>query len=162
MAAQALDEVYYPDSPTGSKGPIETFIMRHGPSANHPRAHEVAGFGVGTFGELSAECSELCNLVARVQAVSYMAYYGGKAPREAHGAQRPQIRRFWGLTTQVGCARLIIERCTKPIPSGNSESPVRAPEVDHDAETFDNCHSTNPDHGQSVFASCWCAGSGQD
>ena len=31
-AAQALDEEYYPDTPTGSKGPIGTSIMRHGPS----------------------------------------------------------------------------------------------------------------------------------
>jgi hypothetical protein len=58
-AAQALDEEYYPDTPTGSKGPIETFIMRHGPSATHPRAHGVAGFDVGAFGELSAGCSGL-------------------------------------------------------------------------------------------------------
>ena len=41
MAAQALDEEYYPDTPTGSKGPIETIIIRHGPSAAHPRAHEL-------------------------------------------------------------------------------------------------------------------------
>ena len=47
---------------------IETFILRHGPSATHPREREAAGFGVGAFDELSAECSELCNLVARVQA----------------------------------------------------------------------------------------------
>ena len=143
-------------------GPVETFILRHGPSATHPRAHEVTGFGVGAFGELSAECSELCNLVARVQAVSYMAYYDDKTPKEAFDAQRPQIRRFWGLTTQVGWARLTIERCTKFISSGDSESPVTAPEVDHDAETFDNYHSTNPDHGQGVFASSWRAGSEQD
>ena len=81
---------------------------------------------------------------------------------EALDAQRPQTRRFWGLTTQVGCARLIIERCTKFISSGNSESPVAASEVDHDAETFDNYHSTNPDHGQGVFASSRRAGSGQN
>jgi hypothetical protein len=74
-AAQALDEEYYPDTPTGSKGPIETFIMRHGPSSTHPRAHEVAGFGVGAFGELSAECSELYNLVARFQGVSDPSKY---------------------------------------------------------------------------------------
>ena len=161
-AAQILDKEYYPDTPPGSMGPVETFILRHGPSATHPRAHEVTGFGVGAFGELSAECSELCNLVARVQAVSYMAYYDDKTPKEAFDAQRPQIRRFWGLTTQVGWARLIIERCTKFISSGDSESPVTAPEVDHDAETFDNYHSTNPDHGQGVFASSWRAGSEQD
>ena len=46
-AAHAPHEEYYPDTPAGSKGPIEAFIMRHGPSATHPRAHEVAGFGVG-------------------------------------------------------------------------------------------------------------------
>ena len=51
---------------------------------------------------------------------------------------------------------------TEFISSGNSESPVTASEVDHDAETFDNCHSTNPDHGQGVFASSWRAGSEQD
>ena len=33
------------------------------------------------FSELSAECSELYNLAARVQAVSYMAYYDDKTPR---------------------------------------------------------------------------------
>jgi len=48
-----------------------------GPVA-HPHAHEVAGFGVGAFGELSAGCSGLCNLAARVQAASYVAYYGDK------------------------------------------------------------------------------------
>ena len=64
--SQALDEKYYPGTPAGSKGPVETPTMRHGPSATHPRAHEVAGFGVGAFGELSAGCSKLCNLVSRV------------------------------------------------------------------------------------------------
>ena len=95
-AAQTLDEEYYPDTPAGSKGPIETFILQHGPSATHPRAHEVAGFGVGAIGEFPAGCSELCNLAARVQAVSYMAYYDDKTPRKAFDAQRPQIRRFGG------------------------------------------------------------------
>ena len=141
-------------------GPIKTFVLWHGHSAIHPRAHGVAGFGVGAFGEISAGCSELYNLVARIQAVSYMAYYDDKTPREAYDAQRPQIRRLWGLTTQVGCARLTIERCTEFISSGNSESPVAASKVDHDAKTFDNCHSTNPDYGQGVFASSWRAGSG--
>ena len=46
---------------------------------------------VVAFGELSAECSELCNLVARVEAASYVAYYGDKTPKEAFDAQRPQI-----------------------------------------------------------------------
>ena len=92
-AAQALDEEYYPDTPTDSMGPIETFIMRHGPSAIHPRARE---FGVGAFGGLSGRCSEPCNLAARVQAASYVAYYGDKAPKEAFDAQRPRIRRLWG------------------------------------------------------------------
>jgi len=112
-AAQALDEKYYPDTPTGSKGPIGTSIMRHGPSATHPRAYEVAGFGVGTFGGLSAECTELYNLVARVQAASYVAYCGDKTPKEAFDAQRPRIHWLWGLTTQVGGAQLNTERCTK-------------------------------------------------
>ena len=80
-----------------------------------------------------------------------MAYYDDKTPREAFDAQRPQIRRFWGLTTQVGCARLIIERCTKFISSGNLESPVTAPEVEHGTGTFDNYHSTNPDHGRAFL-----------
>ena len=74
MAAQALDEECYLDTPTGSKGPIETFNMRRGPSAAHPRAREVSGFCVGAFGGLSAGCSELRNLAARVQAASYVAY----------------------------------------------------------------------------------------
>ena len=60
-----------------------------------------------------------------------MAYYDDKTPGRAFDAQRPQIRRFWGLTTQVGCARLIIERCTKFISSGNSESLATASEMDH-------------------------------
>ena len=64
--AQALGEEYHPGTPAVPKGPIETFTMRHGPSATHPLAHEVAGFGVGAFGEPSAGCSELYNLVARV------------------------------------------------------------------------------------------------
>ena len=104
--------------------------MRHGPSATHPRAHEVSGFGVGAFGELSAESPELCNLVARVQAASYVAYYGDNTPTEGFDVKRPRIRRLWGLTTQVGGARLIIERCTKFISSGDSESPVTDFEVD--------------------------------
>ena len=32
-AAQGPGEVYYPGTPESSKGPIETSIMRHGPSA---------------------------------------------------------------------------------------------------------------------------------
>ena len=117
-AAQALDGEYNPGTPKGSKGPIETISMRHGPSATHPRAHEVPGFGAGTFVELSAGCSELCNLAARVQAASYVAYYGDKTSKGAFDAQRPRIRRLWGLTTQVGGARLIIERCTKFVDRG--------------------------------------------
>ena len=98
-----------PDTPTGSKGPIETFTMRHGPSATYPRAHEVSGLGVGAFGELPAGCSERFNLAARVQAASYVAYYGDKTPKESFDAQSPRIRRLWVLTTPVGGARLIIE-----------------------------------------------------
>ena len=93
--------------------------------------------------ELSAGCSELCNLAARVQAVSYMAHYNDKTPRGAFDAQLPRIQCFWGQTTQIGCVPLILERCTKIIYSGNSESPVTNSEVVHDALTFGNCHLKN-------------------
>ena len=93
---------------------------------------------------------------------SYVAYYGDKTPKEALDAQRPRIRRLWGLTTQVGGARLIIERCTKFVSLGDSESPVTDFEVDQDAGALENCHCTNPDHGQGAFASSWRAGSEQD
>ena len=53
-----------------------------------------------------------------------MAYYGDKTPKEAFDVQPPRIRRLWGLTTQVGGAELITERCTKFTPPGDSESPV--------------------------------------
>ena len=76
--------------------------------------------------------------------------------------QRPRIRRFLGNIMQAGCARLIIERCAKITSSGDYESPVTKSEVDHDAETFGNCHFTNLDHGPGTFASSWRAGSGQD
>ena len=69
---QALDEEYHPGTPAGS-GPIGTIILRHGPAATHPDAHGDADFVAGAFGELSAECSELRNLAARVQAASYVA-----------------------------------------------------------------------------------------
>ena len=46
-AAQAPDEGHYTGILAGSRGSIETTIMRHGPSATHPRAHEASGFGVG-------------------------------------------------------------------------------------------------------------------
>ena len=65
---------------------------------------------------------------------------------------------MWGLTTQVGGARLIIERCTKFISSGDSESPVTDFEVDQDAGTFENCHCNNPDHGGGAFTSSWPLG----
>ena len=91
-----------------------------------------------------------------------MPCYGDKTPKEALDAQRPRIRRLWGLTTQVGSARLIIERCTKFISSGDSESPVTDYEVDRDAETLESCHCKNPDHGQGTFDSSWRAGSEQD
>ena len=42
--------------------------------------------------------------------VNYVAYYGNKIPKEASDAQRPRIRRLWGLATQVGDDRLTIER----------------------------------------------------
>ena len=98
----------------------------------------------------------------RIKKTPYVAYYGDKAPKGTSDAQRPKIRRLWGLTTQVGGVRLIIERCTKSISSGDSESPVTDFEVDQDAETFENYHCTNPDHGQGAFASSWRAGSEQD
>ena len=74
------------------------------------------------------------NPAARVQAASYVVYYGygDKTPKEAFDAQRLRIRRLWGLTTQVGGARLIIEWGTKSISSGDSESPVANFEVDQD------------------------------
>ena len=62
---------------------------------------------------------------------------------------------FGGLTTQVGIARLTIERRTKFISSSDPKGPVTDSEVDHDAETLDNYHFKNPDHGQGVFASSW-------
>ena len=49
---------------------------------------------------------------------------------------------------RLGLARLIIEWCTKLISSGDSESPVTDTEVDQDAEAFDNCRHTNPNHDQ--------------
>ena len=91
-----------------------------------------------------------------------MAHYCDKTPKEAFHAQRPRIRRLWGPTTQVGGARLINERCTKFISSCDSESPITGFEVDQDAETFENYHRTNPDHGQGAFASSWRAGSEED
>ena len=39
--------------------------------------------------------------------------------------------------------------------------PSLSPRAEH-AETIENCHFTNPDHGQGAFASSWSAGSGQD
>ena len=48
-----------------------------------------------------------------------------------------------GETTQMGCARLVIEWCTKSTSSGDSEGPVTAPEVVDGAEIFDNSHFTN-------------------
>ena len=69
-------------------------------------------------------------------------------------------RRLWGLTTQVGGARLIIDWLAKFISSGDSESPVKDHEVDKGADTFENCHYTNPHHGQGAFDSSWRAGSG--
>ena len=125
LFAQALDEEHYPDTPAGSKRPIETSIMRQGPSATRPCAHEVPGFGVGAFGEPPAGCYELFNLAARVQAASYVACYGNKTPKEAFDAQRSRIRRLWGLTAQVEGLRLIKKRRTKSTSPGDSESPVK-------------------------------------
>ena len=71
---------------------------------------------------------------------SYVACYGDKTPKGALDAQRPRIRRLWGLTTQVKSAQLIIERCTKFVSLGDSESPVTDFEVDQDAETFKDHH----------------------
>ena len=42
----------------------------------HPTAHEVACFGIGAFGEVSAGFSELASHGARVEATSYVAYFG--------------------------------------------------------------------------------------
>jgi len=91
-----------------------------------------------------------------------VAYCGDKTPKETFDAQRPRIRRQWGLTTQVGSARLIIELCTKFISPGDSESPVTDFEVGQDAGTFKNCHCKNPDYGQGAFASSWRAGSDEN
>ena len=82
-------------------------------------------------------------------------------PKEAHDAQRPRIWRLWGLTTQVGGARLAIEQYTKNISLGDSESPVTDPKVDRNAGTFENYHFTNQYHGQGAFASSGRTGSGQ-
>ena len=91
-----------------------------------------------------------------------MAYYGDKTPKEGFDVKRPRIRRLWGLTTQVGGARLAIGQCTKLTSSGDYESPVTDFGVDQGAETFENCHCKNSDHGQGAFASNWRADSEQD
>ena len=91
-----------------------------------------------------------------------MAHYGDKIPKGAFDAQRPRIRRLWGLTAQVGGSRLIIGRCTKFISWGDSESQVKDLKADQDAGPFENKYRTNPDHGQCAFASSWRAGSEQD
>ena len=67
-----------------------------------------------------------------------MAYYGDKTPTEAFDAQRPQIRRLWGLTTQVGGSRLIISGARKSISSGDSEIPVTDIKVDKNAKISEN------------------------
>ena len=50
-------------------------------------------------GQPSGIAPELFNIAARVQAASYVAYYCDKTPKEAFDAQRPRIRRLWGLTS---------------------------------------------------------------
>ena len=50
-----------------------------------------------------------------------------------------------GVDCVVGGARLIIERYTKFISSGDSEGPIIDFEVDQGAETFENYHCKNPD-----------------
>jgi len=67
-----------------------------------------------------------------------------KRPRRSLTRRAREFVAFWGLTTQAKCARLIIGLCSEFISSGDPESPVIAPEVGHDAETFDYCHFTNP------------------
>ena len=91
-----------------------------------------------------------------------MAYHGDKTPKEASDAHRQRIRRLWGLTTQVGGARLIIGRYTEFTSPGESESPATDFGVDQEAETFENCHYTNLDHGQVAFAPSRRVGSEQD
>jgi len=81
---------------------------------------------------------------------------------EAFNSQRPRIRLLWGLTTQVGGARLITGWCTKFTSPGDYESPVTGLEADQETGTFENSHSKNPYHGQDAFASSWRAGSEQD
>ena len=85
--------------------------------------------------------------------------------RHSKSLLKRSARKFgalWGLAMQMGCARFIMERFTKFISSGDSESPVTDSEVDHDAGTFENCHCVNSDRGQGDFASSWCASSEKD
>ena len=82
------------------------------------------------------------------------------------GTQGGLLRAAPTNSTLVGVdyvrVRLTIERCTKSFSLGDSDSPIMDPEVGLDAEAFENCHCTNPDHGQGAFASSWRAGSEQD
>ena len=139
-----LDEGYYPCTPAGSRRLIKASILRHGPSADQPRAHDVSGFGVGAFGELPAECPDLYNLADRVQATSYGTYQATRPPRRrlTRSAREFDARGSW--LRRWGCARLIIERCTKFISLGDSGTLVTAPKVDQGAKTIDNCHFTTP------------------
>ena len=106
--------------------------------------------------------SKLRSLIARIQTASYVAYCGNKTHKGAFDAQHPRIRRLWGLTTQVGDAWLVIRRRTKLLSPGDSEGPFTDFEENQGAETVENYHYTNPDHGQGVCASSWRAGSEQD
>ena len=55
--------------------------------------------------------------------------------------QRPQIRRIWGLTTQVGCARLIIEWQQVHLPGRLGEPGQGPPRWASALKAFDNCPS---------------------
>ena len=139
--SQTLDEETYPDNPASSKGSIEKpQLYDTGPVPPPPALMELLAL-VLELAMNSRPGAPNCTISPfRFQAGSYVAYYGDKTPKEAHDAQRLRMRRLRGLTTQVGGARLIIERCTKLTSSGDSDSPVTDFEVDQDAETFGNCH----------------------
>ena len=135
-------------------------IMRHGPSATHSRAREVAGLCALSVNYLPSalNCSISSLGFRRLPTWRIMATRHPRRPL----TQRPRIRRLWGLTTQVGGARLIIERCTKFTSLGDSRSTVTDFEVDQNAKTFENFHCKHSDHGQGAFASSWRAGSELD
>jgi hypothetical protein len=105
--ARSLDRQLH-GTARGTVGPIEAELLENG-ALDGSDAHAAASLVLGAFGELSISCYSLRTSIARVAAARLLCFWK-RSPEQALAFSKQKVLRFWGLTGQLGWARLILDR----------------------------------------------------